>query len=205
MKRALVEGNSETELELGIGFEAFDDHIRNDLFDKGLDKNDFIDFLQMVSGFKYSVKCYFMLKPVPGITDEEAIEDISNAILFLSKMSKKFGVKINMHLNPTYVAKGTKLVKPFEDGEFVPPTLIDVAKSIIIGKKTLDNENFSIYIGLSDEGLAVDGGSFINNEYDRLVAKDLEEFNRTQRYDLITNLLYVDANPIKIILENYSR
>ncbi len=187
LKRALLEGNSETELEIGIGFEAFDDDIRNKKFDKGLDKDDFIDFLFMVSGFKYSVKCYFMLKPVPGITDEEAIADIQQAIGFLDKLSKQFNVKINMHLNPTYVAKGTKLVESFEKGEFVPPTLYDVAESIIPAKN-LDNENFTIYIGLSDEGLAVEGGSFIR-EGDEDWVELFEKFNKTQDYDIVDDIL----------------
>ena len=190
LKRALMEGNSETELEIGIGFEAYDERIRNNLFDKGLDLNDFERFLNMASGFEYSIKCYFMLKPVPNISDEEAIEDIKNSIDFLDTISRKFDTKINMHLNPTYVAKGTKLVEPFNNGDYVPPTLVDVAKSII-SAKDLDNENFSIYIGLSDEGLAVDGGSFIRSGDDALI-QQLSEFNKTQDYSIIENIIVFD-------------
>lgn len=191
LKRALLEGNSETELEIGIGFEAFNDYIRNDMFDKGLKKSDFQEFLKMVSDYKYSVKCYFMLKPVPDISDDDAINDIKNAIVYLNDCSKKYNVKINMHLNPTYVAVRSKLVEHFENGTFTPPTLIDLAKSII-DAKDIDNDMFSIYVGLSDEGLAVEGGSFINNNKDKLYCEMLEVFNKTQDYNIIQYIIEQD-------------
>lgn len=197
LKRALLEGNSETELEIGVGFEAYDYHIRNNIFNKGLGLKDFEDFLEVASEYDYSVKCYFMLKPIPNLSTEDAIEDIHNAIYYLNECSKKYGVKINMHLNPTYVAKNTQLVKPFNDGDFVPPTLVDVAKSIIVAKD-LDNEDFTIYIGLSDEGLAVEGGSFIR-EGDEDLIEVLEYFNKKQDFGVIETI--VDFDGIREFLE----
>lgn len=187
LKRALNEGNSETELELGIGFEAFDDHIRNDLFGKGLSLDQFENFIERIKPFNYSVKCYFMLKPVPSISDHDAIADIKLAICYLNFLSWLYKTKINMHLNLTYVAKGTKLVKAFEDGEYIPPTLKDAANAIIMAK---DNNNpfFSIYVGLYDEGLAVEGGSFLRPGDENNLAL-LELFNKTQDYSLIEEVI----------------
>ena len=189
LKRALLEGNSETELELGIGFEAFDNHIRNELFKKGIELKQFEDFFKIIQPFGFSIKCYFMLKPVPGITDSQAINDIFRAIHYLNYCCEEYNIKINMHLNLTYVAKGTKLVTAFENGEYTPPTLKDAAKAISIAYKHLIlNPLFSIYIGLYDEGLAVEGGSFIR-EGDENNLKLLEQFNITQDYSLIEEVL----------------
>lgn len=192
LKRALMEGNSETELEIGIGFEAYDPYIRNTVFNKGLDDKDFEKFLSVASEYGYSVKCYFMLKPIPNLSTEDAIADIHKAIGYLSHCSEKYDVKINMHLNPTYVAKNTQLVKPFNEGAFVPPTLIDVCKAILPAKDT-GGDKFSIYLGLSDEGLAVEGGSFIRDEdIEAVYVEMLETYNRTQDYDIIEHIIGTD-------------
>ncbi len=42
----------------------------------------------------------------------------------------------------------------------------------------------SIYIGLSDEDLAVEGGSFIRPG-DEMLIKKLEKFNQTQNFDIL--------------------
>ena len=45
----------------------------------------------------------------------------------------------------------------------------------------------SIFIGLFDEGLAVEGGSFLREGDDELVQL-LEQFNRTQNYDILDRI-----------------
>jgi len=187
LKRALNEGNSETELEIGIGFEAFDDHIRNDLFSKGLSKDTFEEFVQTISDFGYSIKCYFMLKPIPNLSNFNAMNDIQCAIMYINYFAYKYKVKMNIHINLTYVAKGTKLVQEFLNGNYIPPTLKLAAETIIIAK-SLDNPYFSIYLGLYDEGLAVEGGSFLRPG-DEENLKLLEQFNITQNFEYIEQVI----------------
>ena len=62
LSRALFEGETDTELELAIGFEAYDDRIRNDIFDKGLSLEVFEKFVQTAAPFGYHLKTYFMQK-----------------------------------------------------------------------------------------------------------------------------------------------
>ncbi len=178
--RALDESDNHTHLEIAIGFEAFDNHIRNEIFDKGLPLDIFERFVEKVAPYKYRLKCYFMQKPVPGMTDKAAVSDIHQAIDYLSGISKKYNIKINMHLNPTYVASGTILEESFRKGEFKPPRLEDVIKAT----KHIKNKSISIFVGLSDEGLAVEGGSFIRNGDEELIEK-LEMFNQTQDFNVL--------------------
>jgi len=180
LSRALAEGDTPTQLEIAIGFEAFDDYIRNSIFNKGMSLKSFEDLVDRMSSYGYRLKCYFMQKPVPGMTDSEAIFDIQHAIDYLSQMSAHYGIGINMHLNPTYVATGTILEEAFHRGEYVPPLLRDVAKAAQHAK----GKPLSIFIGLFDEGLAVEGGSFLR-EGDEEVVQELERFNRTQDYDIL--------------------
>lgn len=184
LKRALEEGDTPTTLELAIGFEAFDERIRNDVFNKGLSLEKFESFIASVAPYKYAVKCYVMQKPVPEMPDEEAVKDVQRAIDYLSQTGKRHGVQINMHLNPTYAARGTPLAMSFAEGNYVPPHLIDVARAAYHAK----GKGLSLFIGLYDEGLAVPGGSFIRVGEEELVA-ELETFNKTQDFDVLEKVV----------------
>lgn len=186
ISRALAEGDTSTLLEITIGFEAFDNHVRNTVFDKGLSLEAFEGLVQKMAPYKFHLKCYFMQKPVPGISGEEAIKDIHKAIDYLSEVSEKYGIEVNIHLNPTYVAKGTELETAYHKGEYSPPDLPEVARAAVYAA----DKRVSIFIGLSDEGLAVEGGSFIRNG-DEPIVEQLELFNRTQDYRIIEKITMI--------------
>lgn len=183
LHRALSEESDPIDLELAIGFEAFDEHMRNAVFRKGLELSDFEAFVADVAPFGFAIKSYFMQKPVPQMSDEEAVEDIRSAIDYLDGLAARFNVRINMHLNPTYVSTGTMLAKFFAEGRYAPPRLIDVAKAALHAK----GKKPSVFIGLYDEGLAVPGGSFIREGEEALVTQ-LEAFNRTQDFGILESL-----------------
>lgn len=180
LARAIKEGDTPTVLELAIGFEAFDETIRNEHFHKGLTLEVFETFAAEVAKYGHQLKVYFMLKPVPGISEENAVKDIKQAIQYLHDLSHKLNFKINMHLNPTYAAKGTPLEEAFLKKEFDPPQLESVKEILLSARGT----GISIFVGLDDEGLAVEGGSFIRDGDGELVAS-LQEFNRTQDYSIL--------------------
>jgi len=184
LRRALEEGDTATELELAIGFEAFDERIRNKVFQKGLSLREFEGLVEKIQPYGYRLKCYVMQKPVPKMSDADAVTDIKRAIDYLSGLSDRYRVRINLHLNPTYVASGTFLADAFRKGAYTPPRLVDVARSALYAR----DKPLSAFIGLSDEGLAVPGGSFIR-EGDRPVVERLEEFNRTQDYRILASVV----------------
>jgi hypothetical protein len=192
--RALKEGNPKTALEIAVGLEVFDDTIRNDVFNKGLSKDKFEHFASLVAAMGFHIKCYMMLKPVPGMSQREGIEDIHKAIDYLCGISRECDTPVNVHINPTYVARGTELEKAFNeygsDGNrrYTPPTLNDLAAAVYVGAAVKPNKDFSIFVGLDDEGLAVEGGSFIREGEENLVDM-FEDFNRTQNYKLIEDIL----------------
>ena len=181
--RALEEGDTPTQLEIAIGFEAFDDHIRNDIYRKGLTLNVFEALVREMAPYQYRLKCYFMQKPVPGMTDEEAVIDIQKAIDYLSAKAAQYGIPINMHLCPTYVAAGTPLEQAFRRGEYAPPRLRDVARAAIHAR----GKPVSIYLGVFDEGMAVEGGSFLRDDNQHIV-EHLKRFNRSQDYSILERI-----------------
>ncbi len=182
--RALSENSSRPNLEIAVGFEAFDDRIRNDIFDKGLSLETFEMMVKEAAPFGYHFKIYFMQKPVPGISDGDAVTDIKSGIDYLSGLSRRYNIRFNMHLNPTYVASGTQLETRFRQGDYTPPTLTDVARAALHA----ETKPVSVFIGLSDENLAVPGGSFIRPG-DESVVESLEKFNRTQNFCILSDLV----------------
>ncbi len=181
--RVLAEGDTPTQLEITIGFEAFDDRIRNEVFDKGLSLAAFETLVRKMAPYGYRLKCYFMHKPVPGMSDAEAVADIRNAIEYLGRIAARDGIALNMHLNPTYVAAGTMLEEAFREHRYTPPLLRDVAAAA----RHARGEPISVFIGLTTEGLAVEGGSPIREGDEGLVER-LEQFNRTQDYDILDRI-----------------
>ncbi len=183
MSRVLKEGDTPTELELAIGFEAFDEKIRNDVFRKGLSLGAFERLVGDVAPYGFRLKCYVMQKPVPGMTDEEAIEDVRNAIDFMHRATEESGVRIDVHLNPTYAGGGTLLAEAFARGEYTPPRLVDIAEAV----RHAEGRGVSIFVGLYDEGLAVEGGSFVRPGDESIVEK-LELFNQTQDFAVLEGI-----------------
>ncbi len=197
LSRALQEGNKPTSLELCIGFEAYDEKIRNEQFMKGLNLINIEELADKInknnSRFKekykesfspMKLKTYFMLKPVVDLNDEDAIKDVHLGIDYLDHIAKKYNIDVNMHLNPTYVAKGTSLEEAFNKGLYTPPTLEMTKNAVLHGKA----KQISIYVGLFDEGLAVEGGSFIKDTAeDKELLKALKAFNETQDYLILEN------------------
>ncbi|UCH98486.1 MAG: hypothetical protein JSV88_17015 [Candidatus Aminicenantes bacterium] len=180
LHRALQEGKHPTNLELAIGIEAFDDKIRNQYFQKGLNMETFESMVKKIAQYGYKLKCYFMLKPVPGLSEEEAIEDIVKGIDYLDSISRKYHIEINMHLNPTYVAQGTALETEFRNGNYQPPKLESVQKAVLAAER----KQISLFVGLNDEGLAVPGGSFTRQGDQELLEK-LHRFNNTGDFSLL--------------------
>ncbi len=184
MARVLAEGDTPTVLELAVGVEAYDDHIRNDIFKKGLNLDGFEDFAALMGRHHFRIKCYFMQKPVPEMSDDQAVQDIRLGIDYLSEVAQRRDVPINMHLNPTFVARGTPLEDAFVNGAYEPPALRDVARAAYY---SLDKP-LSLFVGLNDEGLAVPGGSFLRPG-DEAVQKALDLFNRTQDHACLARVL----------------
>jgi uncharacterized Fe-S cluster-containing MiaB family protein len=125
-----------------------------------------------------------MQKPVPGMSDAEAVQDVQRAIDYLAGLVRRHGTRINLHLNPTYVAFGTALERSFRRGEYTPPQLADVARAALHA----EGKPITLFVGLSDEDLACAGGSFLRSGDEALVTT-LEAFNRSQNFGALKTAL----------------
>ncbi|RKZ80775.1 MAG: hypothetical protein DRR19_23080 [Candidatus Parabeggiatoa sp. nov. 1] len=180
IERALKAGEQTIALELAVGVEVFNNKIRNRIYKKGLSNKTFEHFAAKVARFDYQLKTYFMLKPIPDMSDEEAVADIVNAVVYLDSISERYNLKINLHLNMTYVSTGTELMEAFENNQYSLASLSLVPKAILAA----ENTRLTVYVGLYDEGLAIKGGHFEKVGNLQLI-KMLQQFNQTQDYGLL--------------------
>ena len=85
-----------------------------------------------------------------------------------------------IHLNPTYIADGCRLTNEMIEFGFQPPELSSVIKVV----KYASQLGMSIYVGLDDEGIAVEGGTFRSTGLDKEKAvKALLDFNHHQDFN----------------------
>jgi radical SAM enzyme (TIGR01210 family) len=183
LSRVLAESSGSTRLELAVGFEVFDERIRNQVFCKGLNLEALERLARMIAPYGFHLKCYLMQKAVPDMSDQQAVDDVCRALDYLAALAHRYGVEINAHLNPTYVASGTPLEQSYLRGEYRPPRLLDVVRAVRYSR----DKPVSVFVGLYDEGLALDGGSFIRPG-DEPIVRRLEHFNRTQDYSQLDGL-----------------
>lgn len=140
-------------LEIAVGFEIFNDKLRNGYYKKGLQRDVLEEKMQNLSTLDISLKVYMMYKAVPNylMSVDEAIEDLNLASNYFSDFASKYNLKINLHISPTYLATGTPLYIEYKNGTYTPPSMQDIDKMY----NALDiKDNLSYYISMNDEGLA---------------------------------------------------
>ena len=95
-------------------------------------------------------------------------------------MQNKYNTSIAMSISPTFVSKRSSLEKAFNNGEYKIPTLSDFRKLLL----SLSDSEINIYLLLSDEGLAVKGGSYLTEDAKEDMLK-LELYSRTRDYSCL--------------------
>jgi uncharacterized Fe-S cluster-containing MiaB family protein len=152
------------QIEIALGFEIFDDKLRNGYYQKGFYKSHLEKLMPLFSKYGISLKFYMMYKSIPQMSTKDAIVDINSAAKYASELVQEHGVNINMHISPTYVAVGTLLEKEFIEGNYTPTGTEEI--SLLCDELTL-YKNISYYISLNDEGLS---STHIEDDYKMFLA-----------------------------------
>ena len=167
-------------IEVGIGYETHDPHLRNLVLKKGLSIEELRELMAMLAENNCSLKAYLMLKPHHSLTEEQGIVEAVNGVKELYELSKEFNVETSVHLNPTYIAKDCSLTDDMVKFGFQPPEL----SSVIEVLRVASSIKMTIYAGLDDEGMAIQGGTFRYTGLDREKAvKAILDFNNHQDFD----------------------
>ncbi len=168
-----LSGREDVSFEISLGVEIFDEKLRNRIMKKGLSNRAMVTAVEQIGTARGKLRCYFMYKGVPGMSDLEAFADLKQAIGFFDELSVEFNTPVLLHVNPTYAAVGTDLELALKSGRFTPPDL-----NLLVGSlKQLSTGRVKLHFGLNDEGLAVEGGSFQNAANESAIA-ELQYYNR---------------------------
>jgi len=165
------------ELEVGIGYETHDPVLRNKILKKGLTEQNLVRLMGKLSSNGCSLKAYLMLKPHWSLTEQGAIHEAIAGLDHLKKLGQDHGVPVSIHLNPTYMAEECDLTDEMVAHGYQPPELASVLEVV----RAAAHRALPIYVGLDDEGLAIEGGTFESSGIDKVrTVKALLQFNRHQ-------------------------
>lgn len=175
IKEIIANNSLDIKIEIAVGFEIFDDTLRNGYYKKGLDKSIFEEKMKVLATLDISLKTYMMYKAVPDdlMDVNAAIQDLNNASEYFSNFIEKYPLKFNLHISPTYLAPGTQLFKEHQNGKYTPPTYTDVERMY---NALIMKDNLSYYISMNNEGL---GENSIDMDYNKqLILKEkIHKFN----------------------------
>lgn len=135
------------QLEIGIGLESADDHVREVLVNKGFGKREFEQAVEAVARVGARVLSYVLIKPM-GLEEQAAIQDAVATARYVFHVAKQAGAEARVAFQPVFVAPGTALEKAFLAGQYRPPSLWSVVEVV---RRT--HALGEILVGLSDEGL----------------------------------------------------
>ena len=135
-------------LELGLGIETSNDHVRNSILRKGLQWADVGATMQFCRDSDVDFLAYLLVKP-PGLTEHEAIDDAVRSARDVVALAAQIGVAVRLAFEPVFVTSNTLLHTMFEQGNYVIGNLwttVEVVKQC--------HGLAPLFIGLSDEGLS---------------------------------------------------
>jgi archaeosine synthase beta-subunit len=170
-KRAL---RSDQELELGLGVESSNDHIRNDVLRKSLAWSDVERVIHLCGELSIGFMSYLLVKP-QTLTERAAIEDAVRSAQMIATRARENRTALRIALEPVFITQGTALEALFLRGEYRLVSLWSVIDVVLqIGHLG------TVFVGLSDENLADGRIPRACSRCDLRVRAALEEFNGTQ-------------------------
>ncbi|MFX1315969.1 MAG: archaeosine biosynthesis radical SAM protein RaSEA [Promethearchaeota archaeon] len=128
-------------IEIGVGLETVDDHIRDNFINKGLPFSSFKKALQLCKEHDIGVKAYLLFKP-PFVNEQGAIDDCVNSI------KKLMNLKVNsISINPLNIQKNTLTEYLWFQNRYRPPWYYSLFKSL---SKALSQKDLKTVRILSD-------------------------------------------------------
>jgi len=129
---AIKEALKDKYIEIAIGLESVDDHIRNNYVNKGLLYDDFLEAVALCKQCNLGVRVYLLFKP-PFLNEQAAIDDCIHSVNSL------IDLKVNtISINPLNIQKGSYVEHLWYQNRYRPPwfySLIKALKKILVNRK----------------------------------------------------------------------
>ena len=135
-------------LELGLGVETTNQHLRNVILNKGLSDHAIRSVLRNCADSETEFQAYLLVKP-PTLTEREAIEDAVSSAHEMSQVIQSYGIKYRLAFEPVFVPNRGLLKTLFDKKLYQPVNLWSVVEILL--RTEFEGIRF---VGLSDEGLS---------------------------------------------------
>jgi radical SAM enzyme (TIGR01210 family) len=170
-------------IEIAIGLETSNDHIRINYLNKGLRYDDFLSDVELIRRNQIGIRVYLLFKP-PFLNEISAIDDC------IASIKKMIELKVStISINPVNVQKGTLVEYLWKKELYRPPWFYSLIKCLNSAITSQDLLN-STRIVSDPSGAGTIRG--IHNCSDKLdnerMKKVLEDFVLTQNIDEIRYL-----------------
>ena len=123
-------------IEIAIGLETSNDHIRINYLNKGLRYDDFLSAVKLIRRNQIGIRVYLLFKP-PFLNEISAIDDC------IASIKKMIELKVNtISINPVNIQKGTLVEYLWKKELYRPPwfySLIKCLKSAITSQELLNS------------------------------------------------------------------
>mgnify|MGYP006291008975 CR=1 FL=1 len=190
------------EIEIGIGLETADDHIRQYCLNKGFRRRDFEEALDLLENQvenpeRISVVAYLLLKP-PFLNEEESLSDIVKTLSYLSELQRTHRVRIIPKIEPAVVTRGTVLESLLKERKYDPVsfwTVVEViarAHELGFGSILRIGGRYDMYEAERIPGVYSQEVVGMLDQYDFLVYNSVMAYNR--HHDLVRLLADVGTS-----------
>ena len=162
-------------IEVAIGLETVNDHIRNAYINKGLFFKEFLDAIHLCKKYGIGVRIYLLFKP-PFLNEQTAIDDCVISILKLAEL------KVNtISINPLNIQKNTLTEYLFYQNRYRPPWFYSLFKCIVKACHERDKLK-EVRIISSPSGAGTKRGihNCLKRECNEFMIKSLKNFVLTQ-------------------------
>lgn len=173
-------------LEVAIGLETSNDHLREKCIHKGFQYQDYIQAAKMIRAHGCALRVYLLLKP-PFLTEQEAIADtIDSAIVAIRDGAT------TVSINPVAVHKGTLLEILWKRKSYRPPWLWSVLETLEQIRKKLPPQSNVISHPVAG---GKSRGAHNCGRCDKRALHTIRTFSLTQDLDTL-NDLNCDCKPL---------
>ncbi|MBU4141780.1 hypothetical protein KKE99_02820 [Patescibacteria group bacterium] len=172
--------NKDTELEYGIGLEAYSDYVRNAILKKDLSMKDYKHCVKKLAEINVA-PCTYILIGVHGLTPVNSLKETKSSILRVINFYEKHRYKGRIALFPIFIAPGTPLEDLYNRKKYRLVTLENIAQILSEIKNKVDLKKYPIFVGLDDESISSNRNIlFCNDNKEKRNLKLIQKFNYTQ-------------------------
>jgi archaeosine synthase beta-subunit len=173
-------------VDLTVGFETQDDHIRQTILRKKISRRLMADRVALLGDLGMRLTSYILVKPAPRMSEEAGVNEAVATMEYLADLCRSHHVPFVAYLTPTYIAEGSYLKRTTKPGDWMPPTIQSIARVVVAGHRL----GLPVYTGLWSEDMAEDGADFRGREgYDPELRRALVRYNKKPDLDLLRPFL----------------